>query len=602
MTTRGARVPTPRPARPDVRDERGAALITVLGLMAVMSIMAIAALGFATNNIGYARDSQDRSGAVAAAQAGVEDFLARLNQCDGYWDTPCSGDPGNPALEGGWVDVPNADLETPARFRYEVLTTPADRPGVLELESTGRVDGQERTVVATLRKVGFLKFIYYTDFESVDPLITQRTVRPRSYAGSGDYTDIVYHGFESADDFRRVTDACRRYHYGNADSGRPSFAERVTYKYRGSPRSTSVSHDCELQFFTGDKIDGPLHSNDALLVADGAWFADPTVQTSWPATATPAPDPTDWFRKSWAGSQPSRGTPAEPGYRPRYADPMPMPPSNIEIRAAADPAQGGQGCLYRGATRITFRDDGRLDVHSPLSRNNELNRGCGKNLNNKTTVDGPTNGVVYVDTGTGTCSGKVLGAFPESGDVSGIQYLCTSGDAFVEGTVDGRFTVATADDVIVVDDVVYEGGLAGDDVLGLVANNNVETYHPVKTCSSGTRCQFGEQSFGAQFDKLRDGGVTQVDAAILSVNHSFTVQAYDRGVEEGTLLVRGGIYQRHRGPVGSTYTRPDGSTVTSGYIKDYRYDPRLLSLPPPYFLNPEDAAWEVVAFTEERAG
>ena len=600
-------MPSARSARPArARDERGAALVTVLGLMAVMSIMAIAALGFATNNIGYARDSQDRGGAVAAAQAGVDDFVARLNQCDGYWDSPCPGDPGNPAMgpDADFVDVPNADVETPAQFRYQVLTTPADRPGILEVESTGRVGGEDRTVVATLRKVGFLSFIYYTDFESVDPLVSQRTYRPRYEASNSTLfrnvtvKDVNWQGFESAADFQRLAEACRRYHYGSGEGGRPGFIERFDFTYQGRRyEDYSVQRNCEIQFAGGDVIDGPLHTNDAILLAGGAHFADPRVETSWPRASTPAPDPANWFRQASGGAQPSAGTTARPGYRPAFQPQIPMPPSNAEIKAAADPAVGGQGCLYRGATRITFREDGRLLVHSPKSGGSHLNPGCGRSLDKPTVVDGPTNGVIYVEGAPGSCSGRVLGQFPEPGDVSGVNYSCTSGDAFVEGTVDGRFTVATEDDVVVVDDVVYEGGLAGDDVLGLVANNMVETYHPVRRCSSGSRCRDGTESFGAQFDRLRDGGVTQIDAAVLSVNHSFTVQAYHQGAGEGTLLLRGGIYQRHRGPVGT-----GGAGTGTGYLKDYRYDQRLLSLPPPYFLNPEDAAWEVVAFTEERAG
>ena len=58
------------------------------------------------------------------------------------------------------------------------------------------------------------------------------------------------------------------------------------------------------------------------------------------------------------------------------------------------------------------------------------------------------------------------------------------GDVFVKGTVKGKLTVASAHDVIVVGNIIYDGGLASRDVLGLVGQNNVAVYHPY---DDGTR-------------------------------------------------------------------------------------------------------------------
>ena len=80
-----------------------------------------------------------------------------------------------------------------------------------------------------------------------------------------------------------------------------------------------------------------------------------------------------------------------------------------------------------------------------------------------------------------------------------------------------------------------------------------------------------------------------VSAAILSVKHSFTVQNFDQGAKLGNLTVFGGIYQYFRGPVGT------GGGTGTGYGKDYNYDTRLKSLPPPSFLDPEAAPWKATA-------
>ena len=84
-----------------------------------------------------------------------------------------------------------------------------------------------------------------------------------------------------------------------------------------------------------------------------------------------------------------------------------------------------------------------------------------------------------------------------------------------------------------------------------------------------------------------------IDAAILSVTHSFIVDNYNCGAPLGTLTVNGVIAQNYRGPVAT-----GGTGISTGYAKDYVYDERLQSLSPPYFLNPVDAGWQVQRITE----
>jgi len=113
--------------------------------------------------------------------------------------------------------------------------------------------------------------------------------------------------------------------------------------------------------------------------------------------------------------------------------------------------------------------------------------------------------------------------------------------------------------------------------MGLIADNFVRVFHP---CTSGTN---------------RTGTETnvQIDAAILSLNHSFTVDDYACGAQLGTLTVNGAIAQKFRGPVGSFGSSPHG------YTKNYTYDDRLLYRSPPYFLDPVQSAWRTVSYTEE---
>ncbi|MCX6376859.1 MAG: hypothetical protein NTU88_12650 [Armatimonadetes bacterium] len=62
---------------------------------------------------------------------------------------------------------------------------------------------------------------------------------------------------------------------------------------------------------------------------------------------------------------------------------------------------------------------------------------------------------------------------------------------------------------------------------------------------------------------------------------SFYVTNYDTKQPTGTLTVLGGIIQKNRGPVG-TFNSSTGQ-MTTGYAKNYSYDPRLASDPPPFY-------------------
>jgi hypothetical protein len=83
----------------------------------------------------------------------------------------------------------------------------------------------------------------------------------------------------------------------------------------------------------------------------------------------------------------------------------------------------------------------------------------------------------------------------------------------------------------------------------------------------------------------------RIEAAILSLAHSFIVDNYACGNKLGTLTVKGAIAQRFRGPVGTT--RP------TGYTKNYMYDDRLKYRSPPFFLDPVSAAWKVARANEQ---
>jgi hypothetical protein len=120
-------------------------------------------------------------------------------------------------------------------------------------------------------------------------------------------------------------------------------------------------------------------------------------------------------------------------------------------------------------------------------------------------------------------------------------------------------------------------------VLGLIATNFVRVAHRV------TNCQNVDTTANPNL-----GNIT-IQAAILSVKHSFTVDNYGCGAPEGRLSVIGAIAQYYRGTVGTTSS---GVAVT-GYVKNYSYDDLLRFRTPPYFLEPISAPWRVVRVNEQ---
>jgi hypothetical protein len=152
---------------------------------------------------------------------------------------------------------------------------------------------------------------------------------------------------------------------------------------------------------------------------------------------------------------------------------------------------------------------------------------------------------------------------------------------YVKGTGYGKsLTIGTDRDVIVNGDITRDS--TRNVLLGLIAQYFVRVYHPVSGCSDTASGPFGPSLSSVQ-----------IDAAILSLQHSFIVDNYGCGTPRGTLTVNGAIGQSFRGPVGT-----GGASVSTGYLKNYNYDDRFKNQNPPYFLNPVDSQWQLVRFTE----
>jgi hypothetical protein len=537
----------------------GIALVAVVGTMFVLATFLLTMVTFTVAGVPAARRDQDAKTAVAAAEAGLEEYLARLNADTNYWRNG-NVDPANPALQdpsqpvlAGRV-IPGTGTAG-ARFRYTLLTTPAQiaRSGIIRLKVTGSSapgnggTAVERTLTASLTPKGFLSFIYLSDVEVTDP-------------------DLVG---------------------GNA------ICKNYYYPYGGRPARGSGNGCSEIQWTGGDTVRGPLHSNDALQINGSVNFTDPRTESSWPALNVATPPAQTWWTTT------GQGAPLA-GFSPRYAAPLSLPAGNSELLQQVEPDVDGDGavgpgCYYTGATRIIFQGTS-MRVYSPSTTRAGTPSRCLDVANRGLEQTKPIPPVIYVDGTTNSCTLGAVG-YPRSGEqytlgsstapswasfsgTATTNYDCSRGSAYVQGTASGQMTIVARDDVVVTDDLTLATGTTGTDVVGLVAGNYVWVYHPVNST--------GANLSGSPV-------VNDVQAAVLSLRHSVVVQNWSKGTPLGTLNVTGAIAQKFRGPVGTG----SSSSIASGYYKNYVYDSRLSVMQPPYFLKPDSSPWQVAAITDK---
>ncbi|HNW38954.1 MAG TPA: DUF4900 domain-containing protein [Candidatus Omnitrophota bacterium] len=145
------------------------------------------------------------------------------------------------------------------------------------------------------------------------------------------------------------------------------------------------------------------------------------------------------------------------------------------------------------------------------------------------------------------------------------------GNLNISGTLKGRLTVGSSADINVTGSILYADdprvtGSTSTDTLGIISEGDVMI------------------SKTAGYD-------VEIDASIMALNTSFMLDEWWTNGAKGTLSVFGGIIQKQRGPVGTF----SGATKISGYSKDYNYDVRLLSSPPPFVPTTDDyitLSWE----------
>jgi Tfp pilus assembly protein PilX len=145
--------------------------------------------------------------------------------------------------------------------------------------------------------------------------------------------------------------------------------------------------------------------------------------------------------------------------------------------------------------------------------------------------------------------------------------LFADGPLHLSGVLDGQFTVASSNNIHIIDDVVYRDSVNGipndgcDDLLGIIGNPDIVVDDNAAN---------------------RDNCI--IDASIMVVNGCFHVEQVSDGSPSGVLRICGGTIQKYRGPLCTGYVDEEGQMhILTGYRKHYIFDMRLYVSSPPDF-------------------
>jgi Tfp pilus assembly protein PilX len=542
-----------------IRSEGGYVMVTVMGVLLVATLFSAAAISAAQNDTPSSRGDVDRKAAFAAAEAGLNYYLYRLNEDSNFWAS-CTNVEGPSATEPAPVNQPwtsgsdnrvwrNVPDSADTQYTIELLPVTGSQcntadpagsminpsTGTFRIRATGRSSAGRnggwtyRSIVGTFRRRGFLDFLYFTDFETSPPTIYPAAAQ--SWAASN----------------------CNKY----VRDGRLTQA--------AGPGGVTCTN---IQFAPGDVNAGPIHTNDQILICGNPTFGRLTDSGGNPVTdaVEVSHNASPGYRNACAGTPNVRPS----GNTLKWNTPtLNLPPSNTSLSTIVKPQY-----TFLGTTTI------RLDG-SNMTVTDHPNGTAGPPRTQDLLF--PSNGVVYVkDNG---CSAAAHNA----ADPYNLPVTCPT--AYVSGTYSSSLTISAERD-IVVRPLPTDGDNTGlvrsssGAMLGLIGNDHVRVFHNPQTDGDAT-CE----------DTLSNGTKNniRIDAAILALNYSFMVDYYNCGAPRNLLSVNGAIAQRFRGPVGTG----GASGNSTGYVKNYSYDDRLKYRSPPYFLDPVQSAWQIVRYNEQ---
>jgi hypothetical protein len=374
----------------------GVALILVIAWgMLVMGLTLVLAQSVIRQIVPSSR-SEHSYAALAAAEAGVEDYRARLLVNATYYTTQ---DATNAAL-GGWVPVPGGD--TDSEFTYAIDSSRAGIGGGLRVYSTGRSGGVTRTVEAVLGRRSTLDYTYMSDLETTAPTFPAAYSTVAGTGGTG----------STAQDLAKLL--CARHWWDPT-------TQTVSPTATGNQRNQNFCQWARIA--ASEVLGGRLHTNDVwrledanLQIGAGKLTSSCPSKTSEGLVTGGVACPelhryvsvtdsveglynNNGIYRTWTTSTAFQGT----TWRPSAAaakDATPNPAWDSVLELPADPSlllerASDAGCVYTGPTRIRFDTElvggvkiGYMYVTSPDTLNTAAACG-GTSLANAANVGAP---------------------------------------------------------------------------------------------------------------------------------------------------------------------------------------------------------------------
>jgi type II secretory pathway pseudopilin PulG len=352
-----------RPHRRTLVDEGGFTLVAVMISMMLLGLFAVTAWAAANNDQPVARSDQDHKRAYEAAQAGIEWYAYQLQRDPTYWEKCATlppvdvGQPAPVTLE----DQPHVWrtlTESQAQYTVEILDKRSDtlartacstadpgntalQDGTLRIRATGRANGKYRSVIGTFRRKGFVDYIYFTQWETQDPIISGASGcnAKRSDRGNGCVT---------------------------------------------------------IQFTQGDAIKGPMHTNDESVVTCGT----PTFGRLGKSDGWEIAGPPPGFQPACGAA-----TPTFNGPRVTPAGTLTLPDGNTQLANLAGPdwTFTGQTCLdFRTDGKVDVWKNQSWGTTNRVTCSSA--NGGVVETKDLTGPTGPPNGVIYVQSAGGSCT------------------------------------------------------------------------------------------------------------------------------------------------------------------------------------------------------
>jgi hypothetical protein len=355
------------------------------------------------------------------------------------------------------------------------------------------------------------------------------------------------------------------------------------YSYFTDYERSSISND-SIWFYARDRVYGPVHTNDQFHIdwdstsADPIFYGTASSHSSTVAWSPRAPRNANEWRRVMQGGQDAMTLGVDEIALPSSSDAQKNAawgatygfPTSNGVYVPTSGSFVNAGIYIRGDSQITFSVD--------VSAGDQL----------VTIVQGSTTKIVRVDldhnqtkitvgSTTTTYSGLPNGVIYSTGNITSLRgELANNYENGATILQRNAWTIAT--------DVN-----AGKDIN--ITNNLTYRTDPDPTKPATHPSNLRAATLGLIAEDIVIDydcpNVMSIDAVLLAggentTNGSFYYEGWDER-KRNELRVLGGIIQKRRGPVGTF--NPNNNVHLTGYNKDYDYDPRLATAPPPFFPN-----------------